>query len=426
MIIKPIRVFEHESLKVGEKGFTSNHLDLLSKYLGDREGDDFPYYSLINKGVRFKQYVGVISVGKVQIEVLPKADKKADNEDIWERHLLEMLRVVYKLKVNVPTEAGQQMKRSHVLDVFLDHFLNEVERILHMGLVKAYRRIEDNCTALKGRLVMSKHIAKNIIHKECFYVNYTTYDRNQVLNRILYKTLRIISDVTANSHITLKAKTLMFEFPELNDIVVSDSLFSKLSYDRKTEEYRDAIELAKMILLNYMPNLKYSNNNVLALMFDMNKLWEEYVYIMLKRKIGGQYTVLAQNTKNFWHSDAIGKKTIRPDIVILDNKGENCIAVLDTKWKCPKDGKPSDADLKQMYVYHEYWRTARTALLYPGNSMKTDGEFYETPSGNTSKKCSMIYLPICDGSNKTNLIEMINLDAVSSWLDLPSPPASRR
>lgn len=413
MKIEPIRVFEHESLKVGEKGFTSDHLDLLSKYLGDREGDDFPYYSLINKGVRFKQYVGVICVGKVQIEVLPKADKNAGTEDMWERHLLEMLRVVYKLKVAVPTNADQKLKHNHVLDVFLDHFLNEVEHILHVGLVKAYRRVEDNRTALKGRLVMSKHIAKNIVHKERFYVDYTTYDRNHIFNRLLYKTLRIIPDVTTSSHIALRAKTLVFEFPELNDVVVTHTLFSKLSYDRKTEEYRNAIELAKMILLNYMPNLKYSNNNnVLALMFDMNKLWEEYVYIMLKRRLGSGYSVLAQNAKRFWHSDSVGLKTVRPDIVVL--KDGKCIAVLDTKWKCPKDGKPSDADLKQMYVYHEYWNTERTALLYPGKSSNTDGTFYETPSGKqASMKCSMIYLPINDD---TNLNGMIDLEEVVTTL----------
>lgn len=406
-----IRVFEHESLTVDEKGFTSHHLKLLSEYLGDREGDDFPYYSLINKGVRFKQYVGVICVGKVQIEVLPKADKKADDKDTWERHLLEMLRVVYKLKVAVPTKADQKLKHSHVIDVFLDHFLNEVERILHIGLVKTYRRVEDNRTALKGRLVMSKHIVKNIVHKERFYVNYTSYDRNHIFNRILYKALRIIPDITTSNHIALRAKTLMFEFPELNDIVVTHTLFSKLSYDRKTEEYRNAIELAKMILLNYMPNLKYSsNNNVLALMFDMNKLWEEYVYIMLKRKLGNGYTVLAQNTKRFWYSDSVGWKTIRPDIVVLKEK--TCIAVLDTKWKCPKDGKPSDADLKQMYVYHEYWDTERTALLYPGINSWMDGNFYNSTSTNKPlKRCAMIYVPL-EGAEG-----VVNLEGVVRFLE---------
>ncbi len=414
---EPIIVYEHESLRVNEKGFTYDHLKSLSKFLGNKGEDDFPYYSLINNGVKFRHYVGVISVGNIQIEVLPKADRKVkkgeeemnenDEKHLWEEHLLEMLRVVYKLKVSRSTKADQQIKHSRVLDVFLNHFMDEVEHIMHVGLVKAYRRVEDNRTSLKGRLIMSKHIVKNLVHQERFYVDYTTYDRNHILNRLLYKTLRVIQDITASNDIILRAKTLMFEFPELNDIVISEALFNRLNFDRKTEDYRYAIDLVRMILLNYMPNMTYNrNNNVVALMFDMNKLWEEYVYITLRRQLT-DYTVLAQNIKEFWRSDSnkIGEKTIRPDIVI--KKGDTCVAVLDTKWKIPQDGKPSDSDLKQMYVYHKYWETNYTALLYPGDYDKVEGHFI----GNKGEledpaKCCMFFLPISDnhvyflGTNK--------------------------
>lgn len=179
-----------------------------------------------------------------------------------------------------------------MLDVFLSHFLDEVEHIMHIGLVKAYRRVEANRSSLKGRLVLSKHIATNFAHKERFYVNYTTYDYNHIINRLLYKALQVIPDVASSDYIKHKAKSLIFEFPELNDIGVSAALFEKLTFDRKTEDYRKAVELSKMILLNYMPNLEYNKrNHVLALMFDMNKLWEEYVYIELKRKLGADYMV---------------------------------------------------------------------------------------------------------------------------------------
>lgn len=395
MIKEPIKVYEHETLKVNGVSFTSEHLMLLAKFLGDGSGDDFPYYSLINNGVKFKQYVGVISVGDIQIEVLPKADKKAGEDDkaTWEHHLLEMLQVVYKMKVNLSSKADQQMKRSPVLDVFLNHFMDEVELIMHIGLVKAYRRVEDNRTSLKGRLVLSKHIIKNMVHQERFYVNYTTYDRNHVFNRLLCKALRIIPDISSNSYTTNRAKTLLFELPELDDIVATEALFDRLTFDRKTEDYRNAMELARMILLNYMPNMSYrKDNSVIALMFDMNKLWEEYVCIMLRRQLP-DCTVLAQSTKRFWYSATVGGKTVRPDIVIMKDK--SCIAVLDTKWKCPPDGKPSDSDLKQMYVYHKYWDTDRTALLYPASSDRGNvvGHFV-SETGDTAAECDMFYLPI--------------------------------
>ena len=406
-----ISKYEHESLKVGEETFKAKHLDLLSKFLGDKVGEDAPF-SLIHNGVKFKQFVGVFSVGDLQIEVLPKADKNAGDaeKNIWESHLMEMLRVVYKLKLKLPSKADQQVKRSPVLDVFLDRFMDEVEHLMHVGLVKAYRRVEDNRNALKGRLVMSKHIIKNMVHKERFYVEYTTYDRNHIFNRLLYKALRVIPDISTRSYTQNRAKTLLFEFPELNDIAVTDALFSRLSYDRKTEDYREAIELAKLILLNYMPNLTYQRgNNVFALMFDMNRLWEEYVFIMLKRQLK-DYTVLAQNPKPFWSSCSLkGTNWIRPDIVVMD--GTNCVAVLDTKWKCPDKTKPADADLKQMYVYHDYWNTDRTALIYPGDSDLVDGHFIKDEP-DTAAECSMLFLQIKSESGP----QFLGIDKLVNWL----------
>ena len=398
MRAEPVKVYEHEALKVDEKNFTSKHLELLSTFLGNKGVEDFPYYSLIHKGVKFKHFVGVISVGNLQIEVLPKADRHAgeDEKGLWESHLLEMLRAVYRLKVNLPSAADQHVRRSRVLDVVLHQFMDEVERIMHVGLVKAYRRVEDNRTSLKGRLVLSKHIVKNIVHQERFYVEYTTYDRNHIFNRLLYKALRVIQDIAASNDVILRAKRLAFEFPELEDIVPTEALFNRLCFDRKTEDYRNAMALAKLILLNYMPNMTYQRgNSVVALMFDMNKLWEEYVYIILKRQLA-DYTVSAQRYKDFWQSNTKGRKTVRPDIVI--QKDGKCVAVLDTKWKIPYDGKPGDADLKQMFVYHKYWNTNRTALLYPGtaDSVSVDGHFVKDKEDITECECGMLFLPISD------------------------------
>lgn len=369
MMEKPdtITVFEHQSIKVGHKDscgkeFTSEHLKLLVRFRGEMVDDKFPYYTLIYNGVRFKQYVGILNVGGLQIEVLPKTDYSTDDADTWRGHLLTMLNTVYKLQAKALTVANQHLKSSPILDVFLQRFLDEVERLLHVGLIKTYRQEIGNRSSLKGKLLMSKHLMKNVVHKERFYVNYTTYDRNHLCNRILYKSLKIIPDVTHNSYIINRARTLFFEFPELHDMAVSDSLFSQLKYDRKSEEYKKAIEIARLILLNYMPDLQQGRNGVLALMFDMERLWEEYVFVILKRKLT-RYDVSAQQSTRFWE-----RKTIRPDIVI-SAKDNTPLLVIDTKWKCPKDYKPSPSDLKQMYAYHRYWNVKNTILLYPATNL---------------------------------------------------------
>lgn len=410
-----ITVFEHQSLIVGQQvvkdnegkyvKFDTHHLELLKKFRGSCEEEKFNYYSLINDGVRFKHYVGVLNVGGLQIEVLPKTDKSIDDEETWKNHLLRMLRTVYKLQTHAPTNAQQHLKNSSVLDVFLQRFLDEVEKLLHVGLIKTYRKETDNRNSLKGKIAWSKHLTKNVVHKERFYVTYTTYDRNHIMNRVLLKTLQVIPSITRNSYIASRAKTLAFEFPELIDINVTDNTFNTMSFDRKNEGYRDAMSIAKLILLNYMPDSQIQSHNVIALMFDMNKLWEEYVYVMLRRHLTN-CEVTPQDHKELWTSN-IATKRIKPDIVI-NNK-----YVLDTKWKLP-DKTPSDADLHQLYTYLKFFKATKVALVYPATSQSKiiKGSFEEET--NPKPSCDMIFIQMSD---KGDFVKPI-----MEWLELTNTP----
>ena len=411
-----ITVFEHQSLIVGQQvvndnegkyvKFDTHHLELLKKFRGSCEEEKFNYYSLINDGVRFKHYVGVLNVGGLQIEVLPKTDKSIDNEETWKNHLLRMLSTVYKLQANAPTNAQQHLKNSSVLDVFLQRFLEEVEKLLHVGLIKTYRKETDNRNSLKGKIAWSKHLTKNVVHKERFYVTYTTYDRNHIMNRVLLKTLQVIPNVTRNSFIANRAKTLAFEFPELIDITVTDQTFATMRFDRKSEGYHDAMSIAKLILLNYMPESKSHSNRVIALMFDMNKLWEEYVYVMLRRHLS-EFNPKPQERKVLWYRYTDGaKKRIIPDIVI------NKDFVLDTKWKLP-DRTPSDADLHQLYTYLKFFNAKKVALVYPATSNQgvITGFFKKTEKEKIEpeRSCDMIFLQL---SNKGD--DFVN--PIKNWL----------
>lgn len=404
---KLIQIFEYQSLKIGqpigkdkdgkEVKFNKHHLELLQQYRGDREEEKFNYYSLTHNGVTFKHYVGVLNVGGLQIEILPKADKSSNdnNKGIWKTHLITMLRTVYKLHAQAPTNAHQQLKNSSVLDVFLQRFLDEVEKLLHVGLIKTYRKETDNRNSLKGKIAWRKHLSKNVVHKERFYVTYTTYDRNHIMNRVLYKTLQVIPSVTSNSFIANRAKTLAFEFPELIDITVTDNTFSTMSFDRKSEGYHDAMSIAKLILLNYMPDSQIQSHNVIALMFDMNKLWEEYVYVMLRRHLKG-IEVTAQEQKVLWYTNGATKR-IKPDIVINIKKNNYKKAyILDTKWKIP-DGTPSDADLHQLYTYLKFFDVEKVAFVYPATLLqhsKIKGFFNERTG--QEPNCDMIFLRLND------------------------------
>ena len=409
---KEIYKFEHEFLDVGEDGFSDTHFQLLEKYL-EKQKKSYLFetsYRKGKKGIKFCQYVGVITVKDLTIYVLPKADKDAAEKTdepittLWQHRLTFMLSQVYKLKVQTTSPANLQRKTNVLLNIFLKKFLDEVAVLLNRGLIKTYRKTDGNRTALKGKLLFNKQIAVNCVHQERFYVRHTTYDYNHILNRIIRQALLAIHDITNSSDIKGHATSTLFNFPELDEIAVTPELFSRLIFDRKSEDYRAVIKLAEMILLNYSPDLHHGNNHVWTLMFDMNKLWEEFVYVTLKRKLAG-CTVMAQKQKPLWESDH-NRKTVRADIVVKNNDGE--IFVLDTKWKMPRyDGKmPSDADLHQMYVYfYKYGDTGKdnvkkVALLYPGDDSEVKG-FFVNDSGHEEGCCDMLFLP-CRASTEQN------------------------
>ena len=140
-------------------------------------------------------------------------------------------------------------------------------------------------------------------------------------------------------------------------------------------------------------------------MFDMNRLWEEYVVRMLKKNKPEGWVVMGQKSKPFWRS-----KRIRPDIV-LKNKDQTFI--IDTKWKVIHSEKPSDADLKQMFAYNHYWNAKQSLLLYPnkGGQVSNQGSFTSRLETDEIHSCKLAFVNVINdsGLNKNLASEIFNL-----------------
>lgn len=386
---EPLQVFEFETLRIdkGDARITPTILKALQTFFGET---GVPYYSLIHNGVRFNEYVGVIQVGGTTIEVLPKADRNED-KSYWQKMLINMLQSVGIFDIHAPSSASLQLKVNSILDLYFELFINELEFLMHKGLVKKYRKTEANQNALKGGLNFPKHINKNVVHKERFFVNYTTYDKDHKLHQILYRALKVLNQINTNNTLKSRIGSLLLDFPEVSDIKITESLFDKLIFDRKTISYKGAIDIAKLILLNYHPDLSKGRNDVLALMFDMNLLWEQFVYKSLYKNKAKEEEIHAQHVRDFWKPQLGYKSKMKPDIV-LKNKITGKSIVLDTKWKNLNGYNPSPEDLRQMFVYMKYFDANKVALIYPGTETKISSGKYFNHSTNVlgDEECSVI------------------------------------
>jgi 5-methylcytosine-specific restriction enzyme subunit McrC len=314
--------------------------------------------------------VGVIQVKNLTIEILPKADNSlADQQakDKWHNALIDMLHECKLIKLNTISSAKLKLKSASILDLYYDLFLSETETIYKHGLRKNYRTVEQNLHTLKGKLVFSQHLRKNILHKERFYVAHKVFDANHKLNQILKKALLVLKAIAHNVNYNMRINKLLLNLENIAEENITAQWFEHLNYDRNTERYRQAITLAKLIILRYAPDLKGGNENVLAIMFDMNMLFENYVYRKLRalqaKADNPILHVKEQNRTPFWET-----RGLRADILV---ETPHKRLVIDTKWKVLVDNKPSDADLKQMFAYNLHYDTDLSILLYPKTTIST-------------------------------------------------------
>ena len=369
------KVFEYSTLNIDDT-FKEEHFKRLVHY---NEKHRNKFFSVGNKRIYFKQHVGVIQIGDVIIEILPKADKGGVDDECsqnkWHDALVDMLRECGLIKLENLTNANLKLRSASLIDLYFETFLNEVQSLIHHGLVRQYRLEESNLYKLKGRLIFSRNVSENLIHKERFYTAHQVYDRNNIFNRILNKALNVLVSVTNNQGIIKSARNLQLSFEEVSDINASENAFKNLRFNRITEAYKPAIRLARLIILNFSPDLKGGGENILAILFDMNKLFEKFICRRLKREEDNfreyKLNIKGQASREFWQG-----KTVRPDIILeYMINGEQHRIIIDTKWKMLASDGPTDSDLKQVFVYNVHFKSFHGVLLYPEGEDNVEGPY---------------------------------------------------
>jgi 5-methylcytosine-specific restriction enzyme subunit McrC len=399
-----ISVFEHQRLYVGQQGFKQPHLDALLKL---NEYHDGSYFEPIAKGIRFNQYVGVIQVDGLIIEINPKADKD-DDDYKWKGVLLKMLQACGKIKAQSSGAANVKRQHLNLLEIYFELYLKEVESLVRKGLIKQYRKQTKNTKALKGKLEFAGNIRQNIVHKERFYTTHQVYDSNHFLHQVLHKALTIVSQFTKGTRLQDITNRVLLSFPEVDKKIITAKQLNTIQLNRKSSSYRTALDLARLIILNYSPDISRGKEKMLSLLFDMNQLWEEYVLKQLQKTCDGtDIQVSGQESKSFW-----GANSLRPDIVL--RKGSQTY-IIDTKWKRPLKSSASVSDLRQMYTYCRFWDAEKAVLLYPGEASGNNFQSYLTDDYTRDKEekhfqiehqCKMGFVSVLEGNELDQNIGM--------------------
>ncbi|MCT7533508.1 McrC family protein [Aliarcobacter cryaerophilus] len=320
------------------------------------------------KVLQAQNFVGVIQTKDgTTIEILPKIKNATieKSKDI----LIKMLKTLKNSPFKNLSVANLKSSKIPLFEIFISMFLEELAILVRNGIKSDYISKEENLKFLKGKLKISEQIKYNTIHKERFFVKYEEFISNRVENRLIKTTLQFLYNKSKLNKNQQRIREFLFVF---NEIEISHNIktdFSKIKLNRQMKDYEQVLLWCKTFLFENSFSPYKGNDIAFALLFDMNLLFESFVYSYLKKSSNFQDIKSQDRTHHLAYENGIGRFRLKPDIVINGGK-----IIADTKWKILSEDKAYNGvlqdDMYQLYAYGtKYDNCEKIYLIYPFNEL---------------------------------------------------------
>ncbi|WP_066358285.1 McrC family protein [Aliarcobacter cryaerophilus] len=342
--------------------------DSLEKFVLENEKTAQYLKITIKKGfgkvLQAQNYVGVIQTKDgTTIEILPKIKnaKTEKSKDI----LIKMLKTLKNSPFKNLSVANLKSSKIPLFEIFISMFLEELTLLVRNGIKSDYISKEENLKFLKGKLKISEQIKYNTIHKERFFVQYEEFISNRVENRLIKTTLQFLYNKSKLNKNQQRIREFLFVFDEIEISHNIKTDFSKIKLNRQMKDYEQVLLWCKTFLFENSFSPYKGNDIAFALLFDMNLLFESFVYSYLKKSSNFQDIKSQDRTHHLAYENGIGRFRLKPDIVINGGK-----IIADTKWKILSEDKAYNGvlqdDMYQLYAYGtKYDNCEKIYLIYP-------------------------------------------------------------
>ncbi|HRL07962.1 MAG TPA: McrC family protein [Aliarcobacter sp.] len=316
------------------------------------------------KVLQAQNYVGVIQTKDgTTIEILPKI-KNATTEKSKDI-LIKMLKTLKNSPFKNLSVANLKSSKIPLFEIFISMFLEELTALVRNGIKSDYISKEENLKFLKGKLKISEQIKYNTIHKERFFVQYEEFISNRVENRLIKTTLQFLYNKSKINKNQQRIREFLFVFDEIEISHNIKTDFSKIKLNRQMKDYEQVLLWCKTFLFENSFSPYKGNDIAFALLFDMNLLFESFVYSYLKKSSNFQDIKSQDRTHHLAYENGIGRFRLKPDIVINGGK-----IIADTKWKILSEDKAYNGvlqdDMYQLYAYGtKYDNCEKIYLIYP-------------------------------------------------------------
>ncbi|WP_053633074.1 MULTISPECIES: McrC family protein [unclassified Streptomyces] len=256
----------------------------------------------------------------------------------------------YSLDPKGPWRDGEVDAGEHreVLPALAHAVERQVDRALRQGLLQGYRATEESALVVRGRIREADQIRRRFgatLPVEVAYDEFTTdIAENRILRAAVERLLRLPGVPREVRRRLLHQRARLADTTPL----VPGQPLPSWRPSRLNTRYQPALHLARAVLDGSSPEHAPGGLRIDGFLFDMNRLFEDFVTVALRESLRGSgLTGALQDPHHLDEEDAIRMK---PDFVLYGPDGTPR-AVADAKYKAEKrDGYP-DADLYQMLAY---------------------------------------------------------------------------
>ena len=358
--------------------------------LANREGDS-PLELMrlcsprgIGEAIQLQNYVGVVELRDgLQVEVLPKIDiapgAGTDDREVFARMLEELGTDVSFRSFD---RTGLTTGKAPLFEVFVSMFLDEAAGLVRRGIRSAYVAVESEEKYVRGKIDFSRESRKgaarahmtNLVHDELL--------PDRLENRLVKATLLYLRRSSRDNGNVRRVIQLLPAFEGVGRCANVDANLARCVDDRSTRTYGTLIAWCRVFLRGESFTMFKGESVATALLFPMERVFEDYVGRLLRRKAAHAALVdrVVLQATGQWLFEG-RRVSLRPDILCECGNGRR--VVLDTKWKRvygPRD--LSVADMHQMYAYRQQYRAEgesmqHVVLLYPWHEGVNPGKMPE-------------------------------------------------
>lgn len=406
-----MQVLEHKKIEYSEietdfgACYSDDFFDKLQNYLKRQNFEKaVTFYKIF---LQTNSFVGVIKYKNFQLEILPKllgkldenddlknlSDEKQKEKETILKNLIYMLSFTKKLDIKISDNAKLSNCKNPFLEILIKEFAQSLFECLKRLTPKRYVREEDNLNYLKGKIKFSENIKYNCANQAKFYCEFDEFSENNILNQLFLYVATCLFNISNDSKNKKLLKFVTNYFCDVDLIKLDKFKVRKIILSRNQKLFEKPFKLAKMFIEHSSVDLSKNKIENITLLWDMNKLFEEFIYEILRRNEKG-YTVKYQKGRRLLNDEDAKKKygNTYIDIYLKKDKEEEKI-IIDTKYKL-NSGENNDfnnADIYQVSTYCLIHNSHNANLIYPAkDNISKDDNFVDvnkyTLNADTDKK----------------------------------------